>query len=256
MYYFSDGSAAQYKNKKNFSNLCFHKKDFEVDAEWHFFSTAHGKGPCDGVGGTVKRLATKASLQRPYDNQILTPHQLFDWAVENIKTVSFEFSTQEEHIETEIKFLEERFSNSLTIKGTQKLHCFIPVESSSSKITTKVFSNASESTIEVVSKSSEKLQMADISGYITTVYDNQWWLAYVLAKNENDEQVKVTFLHPAGPSPSFAYPRRPDILWLSVNDVLCKVQTVTPTGRIYRIPESDKIKTNETFNTYCELTRV
>lgn len=98
--------------------------------------------------------------------------------------------------------------------------------------------------------------MADISGYITTVYDNQWWLAYVLAKNENDEQVKVTFLHPAGPSPSFAYPRRPDILCLSVNDVLCKVQTVTPTGRIYRISESDKIKTNETFNTYCELTRV
>ena len=111
IYYFSDGSAAQYKNKKNFSKLCFHKKDFEVDAEWHFFATAHGKGPCDGVGGTVKRLATKACLQRPYDNQILTPHQLFDWAVENFKTVSFEFSTQEEHIETEIKFLEERFSN-------------------------------------------------------------------------------------------------------------------------------------------------
>ncbi|PIM96685.1 hypothetical protein magtcs_170 [Candidatus Hodgkinia cicadicola] len=132
------------------------------------------------------------------------------------------------------------------------LSIVIPVESSSSKITTKVFSNASESTVEVVSKSLEKLKMADISGYITTVYDNQWWLAYVLAKNEdNDEQVKVTFLHP-----SFAYPRRPVILWLSVNDVLCKVQTVTPTGRIYRIPESDEIKTNEAFNTYYELSRV
>ena len=27
-----------------------------------------GKGPCDGIGGTLKRLATRASLQRPYDS--------------------------------------------------------------------------------------------------------------------------------------------------------------------------------------------
>ncbi len=50
------------KNCKNFLNLCHHKEDFEIDAEWNFFSTSHGKGPCDGVGGTVKRLAAMASL--------------------------------------------------------------------------------------------------------------------------------------------------------------------------------------------------
>jgi len=32
-------------------------------AEWHFYATAHGKGVCDGLVGTVKRLAAKASLQ-------------------------------------------------------------------------------------------------------------------------------------------------------------------------------------------------
>ena len=35
-----------------------------------FLATSHGKGPCDGIGGTVKRLATKASLQRTLDCQI------------------------------------------------------------------------------------------------------------------------------------------------------------------------------------------
>lgn len=60
--YFSDGSAAQYKNKKNFINLCSHEKDFNgIKAEWHFFATSHGKSPCDGIGGTVKRLVSKAS---------------------------------------------------------------------------------------------------------------------------------------------------------------------------------------------------
>jgi hypothetical protein len=62
--YFSDGCAGQYKNCKNFINLCHHKEDFGIEAEWNFFATSHGKGPCDGVGGTVKRLAAKASLQR------------------------------------------------------------------------------------------------------------------------------------------------------------------------------------------------
>lgn len=50
IFYFSDGCAAQYKNKKNFINLCYHKEDFEIDAEWHFFETSHGRGPSDGLG--------------------------------------------------------------------------------------------------------------------------------------------------------------------------------------------------------------
>ena len=82
--YFSDGAASQYKNRKNFVNLCCHKNDFGVSAEWHFSATSHGKGACDGLGGTVKRLATKASLQRPYEEQIITLFQLFQWASSNI----------------------------------------------------------------------------------------------------------------------------------------------------------------------------
>lgn len=36
--YFSDGVVSQYKNYKNFSNLCMHKKDHGIDAEWHQFT--------------------------------------------------------------------------------------------------------------------------------------------------------------------------------------------------------------------------
>lgn len=63
IYYFSDGPAAQYKNYKNFANIDYHEDDFGIPAEWHFFATSHGKSPCDGVGGTVKRIAARASLQ-------------------------------------------------------------------------------------------------------------------------------------------------------------------------------------------------
>ena len=44
VYYFIDGASSQYKNRKNFVNLAFHMQDFNLEAEWHFFATSHGKG--------------------------------------------------------------------------------------------------------------------------------------------------------------------------------------------------------------------
>jgi hypothetical protein len=76
IYYFSYGASAQYKNKNNFINLCHHNTNFGINAEWHFFTTSHGKGPCDGVGGAIKRLAARFNLQH---RQILTPAQLYSW---------------------------------------------------------------------------------------------------------------------------------------------------------------------------------
>ena len=128
--YFSDGAASQYKNRKNFSNLICHANDFpDVTAEWHFFATSHGKGPCDGVGGSVKRFATKASLQRPYDNQIQTPLDLFRWADDNLPSIKVIFVGKDEIAEEEEK-LRSRFADALTVTGTQRLHSFVPVPGS------------------------------------------------------------------------------------------------------------------------------
>ena len=52
--YFSDGCGGQYKDYKNFMNLCLHKQDFGLDTEWIFFATSHSKSPRDGIDGSVK----------------------------------------------------------------------------------------------------------------------------------------------------------------------------------------------------------
>ena len=78
IHYFSDGSSAQYKNRFNLINLCHHLGVFDIEAEWNFFATSHGKNACDGIGGTVKRYLTKASLMRTVDHQILSPKAVFD----------------------------------------------------------------------------------------------------------------------------------------------------------------------------------
>ena len=92
-------------------------------AEWHFFATSHGKGPCDGVEGTVKHEAAKASLQCQYHDQIMTTYQLYTFAKQNIHGISFEYLTANDW-QIESTILKERFLNAKTIPGTQKLHCF------------------------------------------------------------------------------------------------------------------------------------
>lgn len=50
-----------------------------------------------------------------------------------------------------------------------------------------------------------------ISGFVTCVYENNWWLSRVLSKNQNEQEINVLFLHLCGPCPSFTYPRKADI---------------------------------------------
>jgi hypothetical protein len=92
--YFSDESTAQYKNRRNVLHITCHNEDFGVPAEWHFFATSHGKSSCDGVVGTLHRLAEKVNLQRPYNDQIMTPHQLYEWAQSSILNLNFYFVTE------------------------------------------------------------------------------------------------------------------------------------------------------------------
>ena len=46
--------------------------------------TVNGKSPCDGVGGTIKQLATRASLQRSQNNQIVKATRLLEFCQEEI----------------------------------------------------------------------------------------------------------------------------------------------------------------------------
>lgn len=123
IYYFSDGASSQYK--KNFLNLCYHESDFHLSAEWNFFATSHGKSACDGVGGTVKRLASRASIQRPYEDQMMTPHELFLWAERNITGITV-FWVPDNAVQDRKAKLAGRFEKALSIKGTRSFHHFEP----------------------------------------------------------------------------------------------------------------------------------
>ena len=58
-------------------NLCYHKIDHGIQAQWHFFATSHEKSPCDGIKGTTKRLVARETLQATENYQILSLYQTF-----------------------------------------------------------------------------------------------------------------------------------------------------------------------------------
>ena len=67
--YFTDGAALQHKQFKALINLAFHFHDRKL--QQNIFAISHGKSPCDGIGGTIKKDAAKASLRAIIDNQII-----------------------------------------------------------------------------------------------------------------------------------------------------------------------------------------
>lgn len=153
IFYFSDGAASQYKNKYNFLNLIYHQSDFNIDAEWNFFATSHGKGACDGVGGTVKRHAYRTSVQRDNDHHIISAKSLFEWAKSFFKNINFGFCSQDEHDSHETRY-KSRHDQAITIKNTRQFHFFKSVNKNS--LICKSFSEDEKSIINLVFKKEQK----------------------------------------------------------------------------------------------------
>lgn len=139
--FISDGAASQYKNKKKFVSLCGFKDKYNIDAEWHFFATSHGKGPCDGIGGTLKRMATRASLAKEHEHPITNARELYAWAKDLKTKMAYCFVSAEEYNEAEKEF-DTIFKKAKPIPGTQKFHSFIPI--SNHQIAVKLFSSCND----------------------------------------------------------------------------------------------------------------
>ena len=81
--------------------------------------------------------------------------------------------------------------------------------------------------------------MCDIKGYVTAIYDGAWWVACVTGSDPEMQVVTLSFLHPRGPSRSFVYPHRADILTVHISDIMTFVESITYTGRAYTLTEMD-----------------
>ena len=62
----SDGPCSQFKNRYIFAGIAHLETRHSVNISWNFFATSHGKGPVDGIGGSVKRFVWRKVKSRQY----------------------------------------------------------------------------------------------------------------------------------------------------------------------------------------------
>ncbi|KAK3912458.1 ARL14 effector protein [Frankliniella fusca] len=193
IYYFSDGCSGQYKNKKMAANVWYHKKDFGIPAQWHFFATSHGKSACDGIGGTLKRLATYYSKQHIQPGTLITtPLLFFEFAQKQIKGICSLWVSTEEVAEVETK-LKVRFNSAYKIDGIKSCHSITPCENENFVLIRK-YSKALESTKRKISTAEDHtLKLEEVRGY--AIYWNheepKWNLCYVNSTNEETGEINI-----------------------------------------------------------------
>ena len=82
VHFISDGSISKYRNRFTCDMVAHIRIIFRVEASWSWLEKGHGKGPCNGVGSAVKKMAdnliktTKITLQKVSTVKYLMPQIL------------------------------------------------------------------------------------------------------------------------------------------------------------------------------------
>ena len=109
----SDGCASQFRSKFVFALLTSFEN--EIDLEWHYNEAHHGKGPMDGVGGTIKRVVYGLVKSRK-----VIINSAEEFAIEASKAVP---SIKSVYLSKDDEITEPSFvKNAPPIKGTLDIH--------------------------------------------------------------------------------------------------------------------------------------
>ena len=116
---FSDGAAAQFKQRFLLANLTLLSNDLNVNLLWNFFSSGHGRGAVDGVGGTVKRLVWKGVMAKQC--VIRNAYDFVQYATAVVTNINI-ILIDAQHIKAQSSLLDQRWSGIRTIPNTLKIH--------------------------------------------------------------------------------------------------------------------------------------
>jgi len=123
MHYLSDSPTSQYRNASIFNLVSLHKSMFNISASWHYFESGHGKGPCDGVGGAVKRAADLAVKK---GRLITTASTFYEWGITQTGSAVTYLLVKKDKVKA--ASLELASLGAVRVLGTMKTHAVMPVD--------------------------------------------------------------------------------------------------------------------------------
>ena len=146
---------------------------------------------------------------------------------------------------------ENRFSKFRKIPGMRSFHSFKPI-TEENMIHAKRYSNAELFDQFLVFKTAGKAEVISVLSpgqYVAAVYDNKWWLGMILQVDNEHDDYKIRFLHPAGPSPTFHWPQFDDECYIVRDHILLSIAPLNASsyGRQYTLPGKTEAEINNLF---------
>ena len=121
IHYVTDGPSSQYRNRTICHIVGNHKFYFGCEATWTYHEVGHGKGPCDGIGGTIKRKMKDATNQDKANIQSIDDALKFLSEQDStIKVYSYDDTALEEAAE----LIKE--ADPASVPGIAAIHALIP----------------------------------------------------------------------------------------------------------------------------------
>ena len=275
IHFWTDSPSSQYRNKYIFHELMQFVSLYGFKARWNYFESGHGKGPCDGLGGTAKRQACDAVKQGK--SCIQDAADFFTWATENQKSINYRFYTHDDYEKTAARISE---MNAKPIPGTMKLHAAVVVDGDIYTAETSCYckdcligekSSLCQQWTCKTNEGAKQCHAVDLPGqeinqdrlsettqvgmFVAAIYEKQWYIGRIEEVDQSDETFHITFMTEAKTKQSvkcFQWPRRDDKLWLDISNVLCTITEPLPTGksrRQFTIPQQDLDKIERLFQT-------
>ena len=206
------------KNYQKFStNLIFHENDFNLKAKWRIFPMSHGKNAYGGVGGTLKKFAARASFQRPFSQQILTPKQLFKFANSEITGVTTLF-VNPQYVKENISFLEFRFSNCSTLTELARIMGLFHVEINF--VLNYVSGAASENLLIQQKENVLSIDTSCLDRFMLVLLMISGALVLCFVRKLIPSP---KWFHPNGLAAQFIWPSLEDTCWTPIHDIITKV---------------------------------
>ena len=78
-----------------------------------------------------------------------------------------------------------------------------------------------------------------ITGFVTCISEDNCWFACVIEIIHADSCVRLTVLHPHGPSNLFKYPVSEDVRTIPIDNILTFVDLRTRSGQMYTLSQEE-----------------
>ncbi|WAR19952.1 hypothetical protein MAR_001792 [Mya arenaria] len=124
----------------------------------------------------------------------------------------------------------------ITDMGTNSLTPCISTKPNEQVKNDCICERVAEISTEAVDSNKENMSVLndiEVGSFVAAVYEKAWYIGKIEAKDDDDGDVQINFMENA--KQMFKWPQTKDCFWCDVDDILCEVKTLQPSGKSMRL---------------------